>query len=784
MNFTTAAKVRDVLNASETIEFERSANRDKISRGINGFPPLSDDDAKKMGLKINVNWLEETNLTKQACLQYFNAFQSRNNYFFVNVPSMPEEKRMDWCDELTRLINKPLKESTAFGTLMDNRFSSVVAHGLAPVIWLSTDNWLGDFIALDDFRVATDTETSLSNLVWFGVRRKYTVGELVDRVFGKYADRGWNQKAIIKIIAQYWNKNWESDAYDWETSWEKLSRLVKQNMGFYCSDAVPVITLWHFYHLDDSNLLKKQWLMKVVPDKTTRGAEMEGTAPFLFESDKPAAKKLSHLLNLQVGDLTGTPPHLIHCIRSLGFMLHEVCFWMNLFRCRTFQHTWENFNMLWRSADGGPKARAQAVELFHKGYVSNDVSIIPREQRHQIDSDLVELVMGQARQLMGEVSASYTQEIDTGTKREQTLGEAQIKLQQSNAIMTGLLAVAARNEVHHYREIARRFCIRGSISPEAREFQRKAKAFGIPRQYLDVDLWEITPDMPLGSGNQTLEQAQAAQLMAVRAAHGPDAQQEILHIFDSAMTQNPRLAQRLAPLGKLKPVSNGQTWASSIFGTLMQGSQVIQQSDLNPIDQVQTLLGLSAGVVQRIMKSDNMGTPQDVIGLQTVFAYVGQLIARMEQDKALKLEAKEFADQLGKLSNVAKGFMQRQQEAMKPKQAPKIVESLSYKDAPDDVKRQIEAQAGLQPSRMAIPDPKTAKAVQGMQNKQAQFNQKQQQDAIRFQVEQMMKLMDHKADLSHEEELHRQQLAHEAGTKLLELLTPEAEQEKPAPNQQ
>ena len=783
MNFQSPTKVLSIITASDAVERERSENRDKVARGINGFPPLSTEKAKQMGLKVNISWLEETVLAKQACLQYHNAFQSRNNYFTVSIPSAPPEKKTDWELNITRLINKPLKESREFAALFDNRFSSLVAHGIAPEIWLSTDNWLPDFIAINDLRIATDTETSLKNLCWFAVRRRYTIGELVQRVFGKYSDKGWDKPGIIEILAAYWDKNWENVTYDWSNQPEKMTQLVKQNLGYYMSDAVPVITLWHFYHLDDATPLTKNWLMKVVPDRTCRGISSADLEDFLFESDEPVADNLDELLQIQFGDLNGTPPYMYHSVRSLGFLLHESCFWMNLFRCRTFQHAWETFNLLWRSADGSNKARAQFLELFHKGYVPNDVTIVPLEQKNRVDQQLIEFVMGQAKQLMGEASASYTQNVDTGTAREQTLGEAQIKLQQSNAMMTGLLTVAARNEVFSYREIARRFCLKKSLNPDAREFQKKCKEMGIPKEFLDVDLWDIACDMPLGSGNATLELAQASSLMQVRAQHSPDAQQEILHIYDAAVTKNPQLAQRLAPVGVQQPISNGQQWASSIFGTLMQGTTVPQQTELNPIDQIKTLLGLSAGVLQKIMGGDNVGTPDDISGLSAVFNYIQGLIQMLAQDPQQNQLVKQFSDDLGKMSNVVKGMAQRQQEMNASKQTPKLIESMSYKDVPDDVKRQIEAQAGLQPSGMATPDPKAQKAQQSLAINAAKFSQKQQQSQIAFQMEEIRKLTAHNAELSEADQLHNQELLHGALDKLQELTAAEMQpsQTEPAP---
>lgn len=740
MNFSSATKVQNLLTSCETVEFERQSNRDRIAKGINGFPPLNPEAAKKMGLKINISWLEETVLAKQAALQYFNAFQSRNNYFVVDVPSMPVEKRTDWSLMLTQFINRPLKKSREYSALKDEEFASLVAHGISPKIWLSTEKWLADFIALADFRVPTDTATSLKNLCWFAVRRRYTIGELVERVFGKYADEGWDKEAITAIIAAYWNDNWDASsvANDWYTNVERMTSLVKQNMGYYQSDAVPVITLWHFYHLNNNELLSKEWMMNVVPDKVTKGVD-KNSETFLFTSDEPVAENLDQLIHIQFGDLNGTPPYMYHSVRSLGFLLHESCFWMNLFRCRTFQHAWESFNLLYKSADGGPKARAQFLEFFHKGYVPNEVTILGKDQKNTVDQAMIELVMGQAKQLMGEASASFVQDIDTGTEKEQTLGEAQIKLQQSNAMMTGLLAVAARNTVFEYREICRRFCIKKSLDPDVRKFRKDCIAAGIPVAFLNADLWDITCDMPLGSGNATLELAAASQLMQVRAAHSPDAQQEILHMFDAAVTKNASLAQRLAPVGAPAPVSTGTSWAVAAFGTLMQGIPVPMQPNLNSIDQINTLLGLLAGVVHKVETQDNVGTPDDLAGFGTTIQYIQALITQLAQDPAQKAVVKQSEDDLAQLTNIVKGFAQRQAQANKAKTS-KLSESLTMKftdlDAYPEAQAAILMQNGLPATKVPEADPKVAKAQVSMAINVDKHHQKMEQSAEAFQQEQ------------------------------------------------
>ncbi len=163
-----------------------------------------------------------------------------------------------------------------------------------------------------------------------------------------------------------------------------------------------------------------------------------------------------------------------------------------------------------------------------------------------------------------------------------------------------------------------------------------------------------------------------------------------------------------------------------------------------------------------------MGTMEDVVGLGTVLQDVEKHIQILEADKSKAQDVKIYGDAVGKIGNLVKAFAQRI-EASQPKQAPKLIESISYKDVPDDVKRQLEAQAGLQPSQMQVPDPKTAKAVQSLQNNQAKFDQKQQHSQIAFELEQIRKLSAHQTDLTIEQQKANQELIHNHAAKLQEL---------------
>jgi hypothetical protein len=419
----------------------------------------------------------------------------------------------------------------------------------------------------------------------------------------------------------------------------------------------------------------------------------------------------------------------------------EPCYWSNLIRCRFLQHLWENFNLLLRGGDPTDRARTQSIQLFDRGWLPPDVSIVPAAERHQVNAQLVEFAMAQMKQLMGEASSSYTQDADTGTSREQTAFETGVKLNQVNKMMSSILNDVSQQETFAYYEIGRRFCLKDSTDKMVVKFRKACLAYGIPETMLDIDEWDITPDMPLGSGNQTLELSQATQLMAQRGAYSGDAQAEILHLYTAAVTNNPRLASILAPIGQNKDVTDSQRDAEFAFGTLMLGVPVRMKQGLNPIDQVETILGLTAGVIQRIEKEPGqMATNSEVIGLSTTLQYCQQLISQMTQDPQQKQRVKEYSDTMGQLQNAVQGFAQRLQQQQEA-QAVKETITINYKDAPPEVQRQMEQKAGFQPAQApeSQVDQKTQKNVHAMAIQDAKFKQKEAHADQAFEAEQQRK---------------------------------------------
>jgi hypothetical protein len=660
MNFSSASKVSATIQATDDAARDRGENRNRIYNLFNGAPLVSEQDAKKLNLRVNCNWGEAAVLGQHGRRQYTNAFLSRGRFFKISIPDAPTEKQLAWSTFITRKINKVLTDSEEYMDLHEQQWASVLLQGIGIKLYESDDAWLPSYIAIEDLRVPTDTKCSLENLSWFAVRKAYTEGELSKKVFGKNSMPGWNKPEIQKILHAYHDSNTQDVTYDWNSEPEKMAELVKQNGGFYSSDAVPTIPLWHFYFYDDSKPKDCKWKLRVVSDMNTRGAP--SSDKFLFDNgDKAIAKDRKHLLHIQYGDLNSKAPFLYHSVRSLGFLLMDPCFYTNLIRCRMVQHLHENMNIWLKSDDPAGRARAQKVELFDRCFIPPGVSVVPQTERHQMDASLAEYIMGDLKQLQKEASVSYTQDTE-GQQQDETATSVMARVSSVNAMMSGLLSKAFRKEKFSYKEIGRRFCLSKSSDRDVIKFQKDCKEFGIPRVILNVEYWDVEPEVPMGAGNPTMETAKVQQLLSMRPMYDATAQQEILHEATVVITEDPRKAERWVPVDKERGLTDAQEHAEVAFAILMQGVPIRDRPGLNPMEIIETMLGLMAGVISRIEKTGGIATDGEIAGLQSVEQHIGQLINQMAQDKAEKARVKEYSDALGKLVNAIKGFAQRLQE--------------------------------------------------------------------------------------------------------------------------
>jgi hypothetical protein len=664
MKFDNASKVALVIQNMKDADLPRSENRANINRLFNGEPSYTDLEAEQNGIANNINFLEAANIAHNARQQFNNAFLKPGNFFTISCPEAPIEHRITWGRILTKNLNRIMKRSLPYVECQRSRFANVVLHGVGPVIWEDDQRWCPTPLAIEELLIPSKTRVSMENLSYFAVLREYTPGKLYRMTHGKKVHPGWNMAKVKEVLANI--KDNDADANTTlQESPEQMAERYKSNLGYYESDAVPTIRAWDFYFQDEEDESGTGWYRRIILDEDLG---TDKNSKFLFNGRKKKyAKDLSNILHFQFGDGANVAPFRYHSLRSLGFMLYAVCRLNNRLRCKFADAVFESLLQYFRVSNPDDMDRLQKVDLQNWGIIPDGLGMVANNERHQVDADLVIAAMSQNRQNMAENSATFVQDVDSGTEKPMTATEIMARVNSGNALVSGMLTLSYLYQTFEDIEICRRFCIKKSKDPEVVKFQEQCKKDGIPEEWLDHEKWEVQPERVLGSGNKVLALAQADKLMAVLNRLDPDAQRQVIHIFIEENTEDPDLAEILMPLNK-KPVSDAVHLAQDDSATLFLGLPKVLRQGINHIDYTEALLAAMQAIIQRIEQRGGMASPVEIIGLKNIAETIVAHIQIIGQEDSEKQRVKQYQDVLTKMLNMVRAYEQRLAEKQKQAQ--------------------------------------------------------------------------------------------------------------------
>lgn len=689
MKYKTAAAVSQVVMQMKLADLPRSQNRALIDELFNGEPPYSQREAEENRIDVNVNFLEGAKAAHKARQQFSNAFLSTSRYFKVTVDYGPAHKRQEWSEIITAEINKRMKKSRHYRETLRNVFGQVVLHGVGPATWDDPQKWIPDMQMLSDVMVPSKTLLTFENMDHFAVYRRYNAARLMRKISGPHVDRGWNVKLAEQCIA--WAREQIGKATpsgnDQIYSPERLAEDLKSDQGLYSSDAVPTIDCWDFFYYDDeTDPDQPGWRRKIILDSPVTGSELkapiveDGKQQFLYDaSDRIYATKLDRMAHFQVADGNQVAPFRYHSVRSLGWLLYAVCHLQNRLRCKFNEHVFENMLQYFRTADVADAERAIKIDLIDKGVIPPGVQLVPQTERWQINQSIVDMAMQLNRQSMQDSSSSYTQDYEGRMQggNEKTATEVMAEVNASSALVGSMLSEAYGNQEFQYQEIGRRFCIPDSSDIDVKAFRAACLRQGVPTAALNIDCWQISAERVMGAGNKQLEVAQSKALLEVINRIDPRGQRIVLRNYVFAVTSDPAFTDEVIPMVPEK-VTNSVHDAQLASGALMMGLPVGVKSGYNHVEYIATLLAAMATSIQQIEQvTPGMATPQQVMGLQNTAQHIEQHLNILAMEDSEKPRVKEFADELGKLMNIVKGYQQRLTEQREAQQQNEQAEAMA-----------------------------------------------------------------------------------------------------------
>lgn len=755
-------KVIELTEEMQRAENLRAQDRSLIDALANGRRPYTLEEAEKYQIHVNVNWLEMTNDIMDAITQVNNALIFKGRFFNARCTKGPIEKRDEWGMTFTTEIHKCLKngrKGKRHMHVLKSRNACVVLHGKGVLMWMKGFEWLPRFIPLEDLLIPTDTYCDFSNLNFFAVNLYYTVGEFMDLTHGERVDKGWNIKAVNKILDDLVKPTptESGELFTMVEQPEKRIEQLKQNRALYDADTTKTVKLRMVFYLNPEN---GKWHRVAVLRLPT--AHVPDSNEWIYDGrETPFADHLDEFLHVLYGDNNMVPPLKYHSVRGLGMMLYGPAECNNRLRCEFIQHTLFNLKTLFQIENPIDQDRPKVMDLSQYSVLEKGWRAIPANERHQIDPRLVEFAMSQMRQIMSENAANYVQDIDRGgTKQPLTAAETLARVQGVNVKVSGMLASMYEQEKYYFEEIVRRFLNPKSGDSDVKDFQKRLQAHGIPRQYLVPDAWEVEPERVLGGGDQFLATQEANALLTQSARFDPSGQRIILRNWTSTMTRNPGLAELLVP-DKPRGASEGVLAAEDVFGTLMQGIPASIREGIERSDYVEALLGMLKKKIQDVEQTESVPPFETILGMQTVLQHVKKNLQILAQDRSQLQLVKELGDLLAQMERVVTMFAERFAEQMQSQQP----------DPETDAKVQgmiLQAQTKAQIAAQ--------NAAQRLQQKQAQFELQMQQAIQKHQVEMQRLIAESNIDIATETARARQgiQLDKEKGDAQIEMVKKQA----------
>jgi hypothetical protein len=726
-------------------DWPRSLQRALINASANGEKPYTDEEQEQSQIKINVSDLTMVRLCQQARLQFTNAFLGQGRYFSAQTDMGPKHKRSVYSGIVAKEANAPYKDSIQYYETMQAKFGSLVLHGIGPAVYENQDTVMPEPIGVEDALIPGRTLLGFKNLPAFALRKTITSRELKDLTRKSKRDPGWNMD-LVRRCEEWMDSEMVQMAGDnWTDLWspEKWEERAKEDVGISSGDEAPAIRCFDVYAYQEAKgnyaagwqrrIILDSWSTpsisggkismtrnKDATDKKGNSLEPSKANDFLYSSeDRPVASQWGQIVTFQFADLSAVTPRRYHSTRGLGWMLYAACHLKNRMICKTQEAVFEALLQYFKVKSMDDVQRAMKLELANMGIIDETIQPVPAAERWQPNVGLIEFGLTEIQQCIDDNSRSTTGQPKAQNKERESNFQRMADIQQVNALVSAGLNQAYQYQVFEYRENFRRLLKQNSKDPLARTFRENCLRQGVPEKLLVPEAWDIQSERMMGGGNQTLEVMIAQQLMEYRPMLDPEPQRIVLRDSIMALTKNPAKALELVP--ETPTISNSVHDTEIVFGTLMGGNPVTPKSGLNPVEVAGTIIKLMSAKVKQIMQQGGVGTPQDVIGLQTAAQYAAAYLQMLAQDESAKPVAKKLGDALGKLMNLVKAMAQRQQEAAKKAQQ----QNGNGQPNPQDIaKLKIEQAKGQQKLSLA-----QQSHAQKTAQRQVTFEQKLQQDA-------------------------------------------------------
>lgn len=690
------ASARTIFTRLQTDNQLRSTTYMQVFNQLQGGRPRDQEqlEANGSGWETNVNFGDAQASRNRTLIPYWKMVNDVPRKAAVTIPSNSPKAEVwqsafeecydefleDWNEDYKQQFMRMCANFVNFGPGImqfcdegDPRYSSINAARMyfPKNCQMSLDQW--EVVAL--------VRDISANELYRYIRDPQTTKESV------YA--GWNEEAIKGTIVQASEGGPQPDWRDFT----RISDMLVNNDIAVTTPFSPVTTVWLYIKGFDGKIACRVF---------TQNA---GVNDFLYEDDD-CADSFRELFNVCWYD-TGTDG-MVHSIKGFGIKNYFFSALVNRVKSRAVDSATVALGMNFQYQDNNQPDETPPVEnygaftIFPPGL--NQLAIYPQLQAAMPVLEMLENNASENNSLYRQQNDQIAQS-DTATQAN-ILANMQGQLSEASASL--FLAQYSQTITEQFRRLR----LRGNKNPDAKKFVERMKERGIPDEVIfDKDI-RVRTGANSGLANPALR-AQAFQEGLALSRYPGMNQRWFLEGLIAERFGAQAVNKAFLPLGAdSEPLQRRQAIMENVdFG---QGVMLQAAPEDAHYEHIQEHLKPAAGIIQSFKQTGKI-SPEQTAALAIGIEHTGQHMTFLSQDETEKAHFQEVKAPFSMIQSVTRGILTQMKNGQNGSQnggpsngsgpgngggggAAKESISINYKDAPDSIKRQMEAAAGFQPA--------------------------------------------------------------------------------------
>lgn len=657
------------------LEDEPRSIQRALIRANNDCAPPYRHKPKGCGWEANVNFGMGRARLRRATGAYTSLLAGVENYY--NIRPKVQQTNPDnpkWGEILSEGVHDLIKTwSIGWDWHQQHRVKQMISEGYAPVIMEQGDNWRFRALDASAIKVPRDTPSCIDE------RCRYVVileNMSVIDLFRKTLlpeDQRWNQEALkwaIRMGGRQDAQAVNSRNQNWEWWQARLQHHDIRTADVDC-DMVPCAHLFvQEFAEDDSPTAVSHFIFtrQLVPSQGEMKASYE-EGGFLFQSIRcyDNYAQALHVCFYDLGD------GYFHSCRGLSFetFKHDVI--KNRLICRTMDRAFIDSTAIMGSESQTSKDKMDNV-TWGGAVVMLPAGAKPLQSGFSGNLQGVTDTIRMVTNLVdGNSGAANPRTImrDDGKGEQPTLGQVRAQIAQDTQLSNDQMRIDYLFNDRLGLEMTRRIKFKDTTDPEAKAFQEKMLAAGVPEEVLYGE-WEVVTNRSAGYGSASMKDAVMDRLMQVVGMLPEDGKDNFLNMYIMAATENPAMVDLLNPKQHVPTPDD----AVIVFenSAMRNGEEPVIYSGQDNVRHIQGHLADVAqkmGPIQQAMQqgqADPAEMQAAVPYVQVMSQHIDAHLAYLKQDPSRQGLVKQFQDQLAQLAGFTSELYQAIQKAQREQQ--------------------------------------------------------------------------------------------------------------------